>query len=257
MKVTVCELSNDPDQLRLDWEKLREHVQRESSEFVLLPEMPFYPWLARMQLVEPELWEASIQAHEEWLLNLIDLNPAVVAGTYPVIKEGSRFNEGFIWQAGSGYCGVHTKCFLPDEDGFWEASWYNRGAMDFTIADVDGVRIGFLICTEMWFSEHARAYGRDGIHLLLIPRATPRSSAEKWVAGGRTAAVTSGAFCLSSCFGGTDRNGMQWAGKGWIIDPEEGEVLALTSQSQPFVTLEIDLSVAERAKKTYPRYVRE
>ena len=257
MKVTVCELSNDPDQLQLDWEKLIEHVQRESSEFVLLPEMPFYPWLARTQPAEPAQWEASVRAHEAWLSNLINLKPAVVAGTFPVIKEGSRFNEGFVWQADSGYRGVHTKCYLPDEAGFWEASWCRRGAKDFTPADVDGVRIGFLICTEMWFSEHARAYGRAGIHLLLTPRATPRSSAEKWVAGGRTAAITSGAFCLSSCFGGIDRNGMQWAGKGWIIDPEEGEVLALTSPSQPYVTLDIDLSVAERAKKTYPRYVRE
>jgi len=114
-----------------------------------------------------------------------------------------------------------------------------------------------LICTEIWFSEHARAYGRAGIHLLLTPRATPLSSAEKWVAGGRTAAIISGTFCLSSCFGGIDCNGMQRAGKGWIIDPEEGEVLALTSPSQPYITLDIDLSIAERAKLTYPRYVRE
>ena len=75
------------------------------------------------------------------------------------------------------------------------------------------------------------------------------------MAGGRTAAVVSGAFCLSSCFGGRDRYGMQWAGRGWIIEPEEGDILAVTSRSQPFITLDIDLQVADRAKQTYPRYV--
>ena len=78
-----------------------------------------------------------------------------------------------------------------------------------------------------------------------------------WCPGGRTAAINSGAFCLSSCFGGTDRHGMRWAGRGWIIEPEEGDILGLTSRSQPFITLEIDLQVAERAQNTFPRYVQE
>jgi N-carbamoylputrescine amidase len=46
-----------------------------------------------------------------------------------------------------------------------------------------------------------------------------------------------------------------FAGEGWIVDPE-GEVLALTCDAEPFVTLEIDLSRARAAKGTYPRYVR-
>ena len=50
---------------------------------------------------------------------------------------------------------------------------------------------------------------------------------------------------------------MHWGGKGWIIEPEEGDILALTSPSQPIITLDIDLTVARRAKSTYPRYVRE
>lgn len=43
-------------------------------------------------------------------------------------------------------------------------------------------------------------------------------------------------------------------GQGWIIGPD-GEVLGMTSSEQPFVTVDIDLSLADRAKDTYPRYV--
>ena len=70
------------------------------------------------------------------------------------------------------------------------------------------VTAGFLICSEMWFTEHARAYAKQGIHLLLCPRATPMASVSKWIAGGRVAAVTSGAFCLSASFGGVDKHAM-------------------------------------------------
>ncbi len=41
-----------------------------------------------------------------------------------------------------------------------------------------------------------------------------------------------------------------------LIDPD-GEVLATTSDARPFVTMDIDLSKAYDAKKTYPRDVKE
>ena len=75
------------------------------------------------------------------------------------------------------------------------------------------------------------------------------------MAGGRTAAVVSGAFCLSSNIGGISQAGVKWGGGGWIVEPEEGDVLGLTSQERPFLTVDIDLAVAEMAKRTYPRYV--
>ena len=72
---------------------------------------------------------------------------------------------------------------------------------------------------------------------------------------GRAAAVVSGAFCLSSNRGGTDSSGADWAGTGWIVEPEEGGILGLTSRTNPFLSIEIVLSQADQAKTTYPRYV--
>jgi len=46
--------------------------------------------------------------------------------------------------------------------------------------------------------ERARAYGKVGVHLIVNPRATERSTLDKWLTGGRAAAVIAGAFCLSS-----------------------------------------------------------
>jgi len=67
--------------------------------------------------------------------------------------------------------------------------------------------------------------------------------------------VVSGAFCLSSNLSGSTPQGGDYAGLGWVIHPEEGEVLGLTSRDAPFLTVEIDLDDADRAKRTYPRYV--
>lgn len=44
MKVTLCELSNDPTGFERDWQELVSHLNSEVSDLVLFPEMPFYPW---------------------------------------------------------------------------------------------------------------------------------------------------------------------------------------------------------------------
>ena len=47
MKITVCELPNDPPDFSDAWNRLVDHVLEKRSELVLLPEMPFYRWLAQ------------------------------------------------------------------------------------------------------------------------------------------------------------------------------------------------------------------
>jgi N-carbamoylputrescine amidase len=255
MRVTVCELPNEPGELESAWSELVDHVREQGSGFVLLPEMPFYRWLAHSRAVNPAEWQRAVQAHMDWIGRLEALAPAVVVSTRPVVRTGERQNQGYLWDAKNGLQDAHVKYYLPDDPGFWEATWYSRGPKEFSTVEAAGCKLGFLICTEIWFNQHARAYGKKGVHLIVCPRATPRSTADKWVAGGRTAAVVSGAYCLSSNLSGATSAGGDYAGVGWIIEPEGGQVLGLTSKESPYLTLDLDLSRAERAKNTYPRYV--
>jgi N-carbamoylputrescine amidase len=69
--------------------------------------------------------------------------------------------------------------------------------------------------------------------------------------------IISGAFCLSSNFCGPNIEGSVFGGTGWVIEPEEDNVLGTTCQDQPFLTVEIELEIARYAKHTFPRDVRE
>jgi N-carbamoylputrescine amidase len=256
MKVTTTQLPDESSALEAAFAALIEHVAVERSDLVLLPEMPFYPWVAATDQVDPARWQAAVDAHEEWLPRLTALGADIVLGSRPVLDVGTPHNDAFIWQQQSGARFAHRKYYLPDEGGFWEATWYRRASQpNFQSTSVGGLNVGFMICSDLWFGEHARGYARQGVQLLANPRATPRGSVDRWLAGGRVAAVTSGAYCISSNRAGTSQ-WIDWGGAGWIIDPD-GEVLAVTSEQQPFVTAEVDLAVADAAKKTYPRYVKE
>lgn len=255
MQLTVCEIPNDRAHFPDAWVRLVEHVGDRGSDLVLLPEMPFYRWLSQTNEVDPSEWEKSVRAHDEWLTRLDELAPATVISSRPVVDDGIRHNVGFVWEPGIGAAEIHAKHYLPDEPGFWEASWYQRGRGDFSVANTSHAKIGFLICTELWFTRHAREYGKQGVDIIVCPRATPASTAPKWLVGGQAASVISGAFCLSSNLSGTTPDGGDFAGVGWITEPEEGGILGRTSEAEPFLTVEVDLADADRAKTTYPRYV--
>jgi N-carbamoylputrescine amidase len=247
LRVTVCELR--AERLDEEWPALAEHVSAQSSDVVLLPEMGLAPWFARDRTFDADRWGAAVKAHERHLAERLgDLGRAAVLGSVPIDDAGHRQNEAFVADA-DGLRAAHRKYHLPDEEGFWEASWYERGDGRFELVEAAGARTGFLICTELWFMHHARAYGEAGAHLLAVPRCTPVETLDKWLAGGRAAAVIAGAFTLSANHGDE-----RFGGQGWIVGPD-GDVLAITSRDEPFATVQIDLDLAEDAKSTYPRYV--
>ena len=204
MKITVCEMHDERDLFAEDWDKLCAHVRTEKSDLVLLPEMIFCTWFARTRSVNAAVWQAAVEEHDLWLPRLKELAPAVVLASRPVNRDGQRFNAGFTWELGKGLIETHDKYYLPEEEGFWEASWYKRGNGEFKPFRADGALAGFLICTELWAMEQARAYGKSGAHLVVTPRATGKTSVDKWLAGGRTAAVIGATLSLRSrinCYG--------------------------------------------------------
>ena len=251
MKATITQL--DATQIESEWDVLKAHVSIEKSDLVLLPEMCFFPWFCSAPKHDASVWNGAVSAHESWLERLPELGTSMVVGTAPRDEEGKRYNIAYLWTAEHGLRWIHRKTYLPNDEGYWEANWYDRAPIDFQLVALRDLSIGTVICTEIWFMQHARDYGKRGVHLLLNPRSTPAYTNDKWLACGRTAAVVAGAFCLSSNHAGR-ADQMDLGGAGWICDPD-GVVLATTSANEPFVTLDLNLLQAEQAKRSYPRYV--
>ena len=144
-------------------------------------------------------WQAAADAHSRQITELRRLNAKAVIGTRPIVLDGGqRRNQAFLWSASEAAMAVHDKVYLPNEEYYWEARWYARGELRFDPCHALGLTIGVQICTEVWFFEWARHFARAGVDLLCVPRVTPHASVDKWLAGGRAAAVCAGAYCLSS-----------------------------------------------------------
>lgn len=252
-KIAVSQLDTREPHRQPGLAALTEHIAGTRPDAVVLPEMPFSSWLAAEPVADLERWQQSVAGHNEAIGRLAELGaPAVVASR----PTAARRNEAFTWSAATGAVGLREKYYLPDEAGYWEASWYDRGELRLDTVRVGSARTGILLCTELWFFECARHYARSGVELLCIPRATPFETLDRWLAAGRAAAVCAGAYCVSSNQWVPSGSGVEAGGAGWVISPD-GDVLAVTADDDPFVTVEIDLDIARAAKQTYPRYVRE
>lgn len=253
-RITICELPDFEDsEFESQFEALVDHAAANNTDLVVLPEMPFAPWLSARDPSEADCqakWEQAADSHEEWIQKLDALDPATVIGSRPVIRNGRRLNEGFVYQDGE-VRGVHLKGYLPDDPGFEEASWYDAGTEDFDSVECAGLTTGMLICTDVWASHEVRRYHQLGVDVLVNPRVAPRKTNEEWLAGARTMSMLAGAYLASSNRSGAAA-GVTFGGSGWLTSPN-GEVLARTNEDHPFITVEVDRDIAEHAKSTYPR----
>jgi N-carbamoylputrescine amidase len=252
LRVTVCELTAAAPGERA-WTDLAAGLRGARSELLVLPEMPWAPWLAAAPVFDPGAWRAALAAHDEGVRSLPALGVPAVVSSRPVERDGRRRNEAFLWTARDGYRPLHLKSRLPAEDGFWEQEWFAAGPEPAPAgAGYGPVVVAAAICSELWHFERARTAGRAGVNLLVTPRATSAGWTEKWMVAGRAAALCGGTFSVSANRAAGDGVERDFGGRGWIIDPE-GEVLGRTGRAEPVVTREIDLAAAERARATYPR----
>jgi N-carbamoylputrescine amidase len=256
LRVTVCELTLDATGDRYE---LAERLRDEHSDLLLLPELPFAPWLPGRPTFHSGQWRAAVEAHDAGICQLSRLPVPAVVTSRPVEYGGRRYNEAFLWTAAGGYRALHVKSRLPAEAGFWETAWFEPGPDPDPVGVPCGAAlIAVAVCSELWDFERARSAGQAGVNLLAVPRATSASWNDRWLVAGRAAALTSGAFCLSSnrvLDTGTHpgaSSAPRFGGCGWVIDPD-GMVLAQTTRHEPLVTVEIDLRHVDRARSTYPR----
>jgi N-carbamoylputrescine amidase len=254
MKVTICQLHDHGDPLAADWQSLVATVQSERSELVLLPDKPFCPRFTTAARFDPRSWEAAIEAHDRWETRYVELKPAVVLGSRPIDFGNERYDEAFFWSAAEGLRGVHAQSRLQCEEGAWEDRWYHAAPAEFVPMQVGEHEIAFLIGAELHGAAEAQRYRANTVDILAVPRSATGRSNDAWLDAGREAALSAAAFVISSAHA-TDSDASDDCG--WIISPT-GEVLAITSNERPMLSLSLDLppAVGTTLKRTEVRGAR-
>lgn len=236
------------------WGVLKGSVTAADPDILVTNELPFGSWIAESADFSEDEAHSSVRAHEKGLRGLIDLEVPAVISSRPVWNGKRLANEAFAVENGV-VRPLHRKQYFPNEPGWYESQWYAGDGSGFRVAEVRGIKVGVLLCTDAMFNEHARAYGKQQASLIVIPRASGVNK-ESWKLAGAMASLVSGAYVASSNRVGCAKGGTRFGGGGFAFAPH-GKLLAETSITNPVQTLEIDPEVIAVAQRDYPCYVPE
>jgi N-carbamoylputrescine amidase len=236
------------------WNELKKSVRDARPDILLTNELPFGPWIAESLAFSRDEAQRSVREHENGLAGLIDLKVPAVISSRPVWNGTKLANEAFVLQDGA-LRPLHRKQYFPNEPGWHESEWYAYDNSGFVAAEILGMKIGVLICTEAMFNERARAYGRQNVSLIAIPRASG-TNIEPWKIAGAMASLVAGAYVVSSNRIGGAKGGTQFGGGGFAYAPH-GSLLAETTPAQPLRVFDLDPQLSEAAQREYPCYVAE
>lgn len=254
LRIAFVEWPEDLSPDSSQWSELKDAALAARPDILVTNELPFGPWLAESATFSSEGADLSGAAHERGIKALIALNLPAVISSRPVWNGKRLANEAFVLQAGS-VRPLHRKQYFPNEPGWFESNWYAGDDSGFAIAEILGIKVGVLLCTEVMFNERARAYGRQGASLIVVPRASGLNL-DSWKIAGAMASLVSGAYVVSSNRAGVSRSGTRFGGGGYAYAPH-GRLLAETSSENRVQTLELDPEACKLAQREYPCYVPE
>ena len=90
---------------------------------------------------------------------------------HPQLRSGKLYNAASLLESGK-VAGTYLKQRLPNYQVFDEKRYFETGDTPF-VFDHHGVKIGVLICEDVWFAEPVAATKAAGAQLIVVPNASP------------------------------------------------------------------------------------
>ncbi|MGW1229322.1 carbon-nitrogen hydrolase family protein [Streptomyces sp. NPDC002530] len=197
----------------------------------------------------PRLAEAADGPSARAVAAIAARHGLAVAYGYPERDGETLYNAVQLLSADGSPLAHYRKTHLYGE---FEERWFTPGARPVVQAEVDGVRVGLLICYDVEFPENVRAHALAGTDLLLVPTALMHPYAfvaqslvpvrafenQLYVAyANRTG--TEGAFSFTglSCLAGPDGTVRARAGHGTelLVGDVDPALLAASRDANPYL----------------------
>ncbi|WP_416885017.1 NAD+ synthase [Marinospirillum sp.] len=143
--------------------------QAGSADLLLCPELMLTGYPPEDLLLRAELQE-RVEAQLVRLAQECPQDLALVVG-YPIWRQGRCMNAGGVLWQGEWIAEYHKQC-LPNEQVFDEQRYFSAG-QDSCVVEIQGCRLGILICEDLWQTGPAEACVQAGAQGVLLLNASP------------------------------------------------------------------------------------
>lgn len=223
------------------------------GELAVLPELPLNEW-SPYSKVAREGDAEDLDGPRQRIMSAAAAKAGIALVGGAIIVDpgtGSRHNTAVLYAQDGACLARYRKVHLPEEEGYWETSHYEPGASGPEAIDGLPLRIGLQICSDVNRPQGFELLAAQGAEVVVVPRATPGETYNRWRLILRANAIMSCVYIVS-----TNRprpeHGAPIGGPSVVISPT-GEVLVETTD--PLVVVELDREVVSEAAREYPGYL--
>ena len=148
----------------------REEAEAFGADIVVYPEL-FLTGYPPEDLVEKPAFQRTVQEAMEELAELtLDGGPAMLMSA-PLVEDGNLYNAVCLLEEGK-ISARRFKNKLPNYGVFDEVRVFDAGPLPGPIP-FKGVRLGVMICEDMWYPEVAECLSETGAEMLIVPNGSP------------------------------------------------------------------------------------
>ena len=150
--------------------EFRIEAEAEGADLVVFPELFICGYPPEDLVLKPSFIRACEKAMQDLAEMTLDGGPAMLM-TGPLSENGRLYNAVCLLEDGK-IVATRYKAKLPNYGVFDEMRVFEPGPLPGPIP-FKGVRLGVMICEDMWFPEVAECLQETGAELLLVPNGSP------------------------------------------------------------------------------------
>jgi NAD+ synthetase len=172
MRIAIAQLNQMVGDLPGNAARILDAVEagrRSGADLVVTPELSLCGYPPEDLLLRPAFLAACARELERLAARIT--GPAVVVGFPEIGSKGARHNAVAVLRDGR-VAAVYRKHTLPNYTVFDEQRYFVPGTGS-VVFEVAGVKIGVVICEDIWFPDPARRAADAGAELIVVPNGSP------------------------------------------------------------------------------------
>ena len=169
INTTVGDIAGNLERIRA----ARAEAGRQGADLVVFPELTVSGYPPEDLVLKPSFQDRAAAAVDALAADTKDGGPAVIVGA-PWRENGKLYNAAFLLDAGL----VAAKRFkhdLPNYGVFDEKRVFAAAAPPGPV-NFRGVRLGLMICEDMWAPDVTETLQESGAEILIVPNGSPYES---------------------------------------------------------------------------------
>jgi predicted amidohydrolase len=236
--------------------KVAEHAasaRRCGAELVIFPELCVSPFFPQYRNVNASRYAMSVESEcVREFRNISSSLQLTMAPNVYLEEARNRFDASICINQLGEILGISKMVHIGQLRCFYEQDYYTPSDTGFRVYDVNGLKVGFVICFDRHFPESIRTCVLLGADLIVIPTANitgdPRELYEWEI---RVAAMQNGVY-IAMCNRVGVEGDVRFYGESILVDPF-GEVIAKADEDEALLvgTVEARYTSAARSLRPY------